>query len=355
MSFHPQTPQSPSQLSPGTSDLASSMNSSITSLTTLPTPAHSVNGSTSHLPDTSHDYAMGDDTPQKRKRSIGDVGERDQKKPHVEDGKLDIDDLHQDVGEKYLLCQTPHRTQEFPCITEDLFEMFGLTDIAAEVAREKSNGDKTIKNGLRKTYKGHIKRLGIMGRFDSVAQEWEEPEEVDDDGDQDEDDRPTQKKEKSNEPYFGFGKMMNLSDPEFWHGRSYLMQGLTPRARAELPKALAMAKGQIPEGFDASVLNDDGSRPAAAARSAAPGTPIGTPGSNMGQLKQAQGIPRPQRVNKKRGYGDNSFEGYEGYEDGYATGDGDDRGGQKRRKKAVGTPQFQNGTPRPSYGSGIGV
>ncbi|CRK36687.1 hypothetical protein BN1723_018622, partial [Verticillium longisporum] len=141
MSFHPQTPQSPSQLSPGTSDLASSMNSSITSLTTLPTPAHSVNGSTSHLPDTSHDYAMGDDTPQKRKRSIGDVGERDQKKPHVEDGKLDIDDLHQDVGEKYLLCQT---------------------HIAAEVAREKSNGDKTIKNGLRKTYKGHIKRLGIM-------------------------------------------------------------------------------------------------------------------------------------------------------------------------------------------------
>ncbi|CRK26178.1 hypothetical protein BN1708_018206, partial [Verticillium longisporum] len=106
MSFHPQTPQSPSQLSPGTSDLASSMNSSLTSLTTLPTPAHSVNGSTSHPPDTSHDYAMGDDTPQKRKRSIGDVGERDQKKPHVEDGKLDIDDLHQDVGEKYLLCQT---------------------------------------------------------------------------------------------------------------------------------------------------------------------------------------------------------------------------------------------------------
>ncbi|KAM0333001.1 hypothetical protein ACHAQA_001658 [Verticillium albo-atrum] len=351
------------------------MNSSITSITTLPTPAHSVNGSTSHPPDTSHDYAMGDDTPQKRKRSIGDVGDRDQKKPHFEDSKLNIEDLHQDVGEKYLLCQTPHRTQELPCITEDLFEMFGLTEIAAEVAREKSNGDKTIKNGLRKTYKGHIKRLGIMGRFDSVAHDWEEPEEVDDAGDHDEDDRPAQKKKDSNEPYFGFGKIMTLSDPEFWHGRSYVMNGLNPRARAELSKALAMAKGPIPDGFDASVLNEDSSKPAAAARSAAPGTPIGTPGSTLGQSKQQlQGVPRPQRVNKKRGYGDNSFEGYEGYEDGYATGDGDDRGGQKRRKKvcddrllsslspsnvdqlqAVGTPQFQNGTPRPSYGSGIGV
>ena len=53
MSFHPQTPQSPSQLSPGISDPASSMNTSLTSITTLPTPAHSVNGSGSQPPDMS--------------------------------------------------------------------------------------------------------------------------------------------------------------------------------------------------------------------------------------------------------------------------------------------------------------
>jgi hypothetical protein len=73
----------------------------MTSVTTLPTPAHSVNGA-------GHDLAMADDaSPNKRKRTAEDVGDREQhKKPHLEDSKLGINDLHYDVGIKYLLCQS---------------------------------------------------------------------------------------------------------------------------------------------------------------------------------------------------------------------------------------------------------
>lgn len=49
---------------------------------------------------------MTDDSPyNKRKRSAEDDGDRAPKKVHVEDYKLGIDDLHVDVGPKYLLCQ----------------------------------------------------------------------------------------------------------------------------------------------------------------------------------------------------------------------------------------------------------
>lgn len=106
MSFHPQTPQSPSQLSSGTSEpvlsVATSMTTTATTTaSTLPTPAHSVNGSASH-----HDVVMADDSPHKRKRSVDDGGGRELKKVHVEESKLGIEDLHLDVGKKYLLCQT---------------------------------------------------------------------------------------------------------------------------------------------------------------------------------------------------------------------------------------------------------
>lgn len=48
----------------------------------------------------------GEDATSKRKRDVADLGERAQKKLHVEDRRLGIEDLHLDVGEKYLLCRT---------------------------------------------------------------------------------------------------------------------------------------------------------------------------------------------------------------------------------------------------------
>jgi hypothetical protein len=105
MTFNPQTPQSPSQFSPSTADPHSSMNSSMTSVTTasLPTPAHSVNNC-----DSSHDTTMIDaDSPNKRKRLADDTGDQEQKKAHLEDPRrLGIENLHLDVGPKYLLLRT---------------------------------------------------------------------------------------------------------------------------------------------------------------------------------------------------------------------------------------------------------
>jgi hypothetical protein len=49
-----------------------------------------------------------DEVSNKRKRDIEDHGDRDQKKVHVENSGLgiNIEDLHVNVGEKYLLCRT---------------------------------------------------------------------------------------------------------------------------------------------------------------------------------------------------------------------------------------------------------
>jgi len=47
-----------------------------------------------------------EETSNKRKRDEGDSGDRDQKKVHVEDSRISIEDLHLDVGLKYKLCST---------------------------------------------------------------------------------------------------------------------------------------------------------------------------------------------------------------------------------------------------------
>lgn len=48
----------------------------------------------------------GEESPQKRKRSMDDLGERETKKVHIEERRLEFEDLHLNVGPKYLLCKT---------------------------------------------------------------------------------------------------------------------------------------------------------------------------------------------------------------------------------------------------------
>lgn len=113
MSFHPQTPQSPCNFSPATSSdpmTGLSASSAAASTATLPTPAHSVNGCNSQP-----DATMSEESPHKRKRPLDDVGDRDRKKMHLEDRKLGIEDLHLDVGDKYLLCQTRKTALSYLC------------------------------------------------------------------------------------------------------------------------------------------------------------------------------------------------------------------------------------------------
>ncbi|KAJ6781932.1 hypothetical protein PWT90_04090 [Aphanocladium album] len=339
MSFHPQTPQSPSQPSPATHpDSMATANSASTGPTTLPTPAHSVTGSISQS-----DLAMADESPNKRKRPLDDIGERDQKKVQY-DFKLGIEDLHLDVGEKYLLLKTSY-PESLPRTSEDLYEMFGLADLAAEVAREKPNGEK---NALRKTYKGHIKRLGVAGHFDVQKKKEDAPSD--------------------------FMAMLQVPDLE-WNvhqvkGRE-IGDGLSESTLSSLGRAMTLSKGPIARSvWDASVLGDmapnnngDTSKPAAPSKGTAPNTPSATTPSGLERPKggAASGSDplRPRRNIKKRTYGDSSYEGYgEGFPDddggadtGYSTGEGE--GGQKRRKKNSGATPPYPPVRQHSYGPGM--
>ncbi|GAW17355.1 hypothetical protein ANO14919_068120 [Xylariales sp. No.14919] len=320
MSFNPQTPQSPSQFSPSVTDQGPSMNTSMTSIAaSLPTPAHSVNGSHLQL-DNSHDTPMMDVSLNKRKYSFDENGAHEHKKVHLEDPrKIGIQDLHLEVGEKYLLCRTPHSISS-PRMSEDLFEKFGLTGIAAEVARTKPNGEK---NALRKTYKGQIKTLNLSGHFDVV------------------------KKEPS-----AFMELLMVAE-EDWQNRFVsgkdIEKGFTPTHQSNLTKATTFARGQIPKVvWDSSVLGDLAPGHALkktssdqVPRATAPSTPaLSATGAAQKPTKSlGSQLDRARRLGKKRSYQDSSFEGYgEGYDDdtgGYSTGDGDDRSSKLKRRKQV--------------------
>ena len=59
------------------------------------------------MTDNSQDVTLEtENSSNKRKREVEDVGDQEQKKVHVEDRRLGIEDLHVDVGKKYLLCRT---------------------------------------------------------------------------------------------------------------------------------------------------------------------------------------------------------------------------------------------------------
>lgn len=315
MSFQPQTPQSPSQFSPATSDPASNINSAMPSFTAaLPTPAHSVNGS--NLPsDSVHDVTMGEDSPQKRKRGQGDNGGRErEKRVHIDDGIPNIDAMHEDVGEKYLLLKKKWQPAK-PLCSDDLFETFGLTGIAGDVARVLPDGSK---NAMRKTYKGHIKKLGLTGHFDAVKKEANDPE--------------------------GILMGLTLVPQEDWHSLQVkgkeLSAGLRPEVQRLLTKATSMARGPIAKDkWDSSVLADfaGGTKGNASAKATAPGTPLNPAVSTVPRIKTQGPAPpeivRARRV-KKRNYNDSSFEGYEtGGDTGYSTGEGE--AGTKRRKKVL--------------------
>jgi hypothetical protein len=101
---NPHTPQSPSSIPFGAPDLSTKSAISPRTGNSLPTPAHSINGSMSsnHI---EHEEVENSDLSNKRKRDLEDNGDRDQKKIHVDDSVIDISALHYDVGSKYLFLQ----------------------------------------------------------------------------------------------------------------------------------------------------------------------------------------------------------------------------------------------------------
>ncbi|ESZ94517.1 hypothetical protein SBOR_5097 [Sclerotinia borealis F-4128] len=356
----PQTPQSPSN-TPGSSDISSKSIVSPRIHTSLPTPAHSTNGRMS-TNNSAADAFQSEDLSNKRKRDIEDSGDRDLKKVHVEDRRPSIDDLHQKVGKQYFVCRNYQKSQQMS-IQQNLFERFGLNEIAAGVARVTPDGKKNI---IRKTYKGYIKSLAIAGQFDAVKGDHQEP-----------------------------GSLFSLVNPalvptrEIWEETQVegkeIDKGIPDELRPALSKATIMAYGPIPrEHWNSSVLGDMANRLAteslkvvAPKKAVAPKAKAPMSQGTTGVPKQNRGaadIPRPKRTVKKRSYGDASYEGYgEGYVDddtGYSTGENaDDRAGGRKRPKKVGSVLYPSnvqankgktptshgfqGPMRQSYGPGM--
>lgn len=208
-----------------------------------------------------------------------------------------------------------------PDLTHDLFDVFSLDPIASTVARVLPNGEK---KGLRKTYKGKLKSLGISGKFDVVAHKEDAPG----------------------------GLLSMVREPEMeWSiqnkfGRE-IEKGLSQEAQARLGVAMTMARGTIPKSsWDSSVLGELDIPEKKVVTQAAP---IKTSAPGVSKVSMSSGhhdkgdIIRPKRIVKKRSYADSSYEGYgEGYVDddmvdgGYSTAEGDDRGSLQKRRKKVG-------------------
>lgn len=246
------------------------------------------------------------------------------------------------LHELWLTPSPPAHPPKLPSLSDDLFQLYGLESVAASVARFLPDGKK---NGLRKTYKGKIKDLGINGKFDVSVQDEDAPG----------------------------GLMMMMREPELEWNVSKVAGGLDLRQyhgkrmredakgwpmpqtpETVLRKALTFNPGIIPRGlWDDSAIRLDGDKDKTGAQKS--GSYVGSQktsssfgalsGGNLGSLSsgyrppKAQELARPKRAIKKRGYDESSFEGYgEGFVDdemgdgGYSTGDGDERGGKRRKK-----------------------
>ena len=204
-------------------------------------------------------------------------------------------------------------------MTTDLFERYGLEEIASSVARVDDDGKKKI---VRKTYKNYMRVLS--GAFDSVKKDDGAPDTM----------------------LF----IMQLPQEE-WDAKTgrtaEVEKGLPEEALANIGKAMTMTRGVIPMNvWDPKGLGELSNKPATPVVKTQPnGVKKPVPLAQTAALPRAvKGeVARPKRATTKRSYGDSSYEGYgEGYVDddmrdaGSFTGGDDDEdrpGGRKRPKK----------------------
>jgi hypothetical protein len=207
----------------------------------------------------------------------------------------------------------------------DLFERYGLNEVAQTVARINPDGKKNV---IRKTYKNYISKVfQLPGAFEADKKDIEAPDSL--------------------------WAMMTQSD-EVWDSQygqvaKEIKTGLPDQNVASLGKAFTMARlKSMGDAWDEGILGSHSNKARdEAAKLAQNGarTPVQMPQAQNPAIQRASKgePPRPKRNIKKRSYGDASFDGYgEGFVDddlhdgGYSTGEGDDRNGRKRLKKVCG-------------------
>lgn len=203
-----------------------------------------------------------------------------------------------------------------------MFARFGLEEIAASVARTNPDGAKNI---IRKTYKNYIKNHGLSGSFDAV-------------------------KNTSRGNPDSFWEMMHMPDDHwqqtFVRGKE-IEKGLSQEVKSQIGRAVACSKGEVKKEHwpGITVLGEMGKQPEAIKLAPKDAPKARTPVPTYGSARPAaKNEPlRPKRVQKKRGYSEDTYEGYaEGYvdddpQDGYSTGNGDDDFGSRKRAKKVGS------------------
>ena len=190
--------------------------------------------------------------------------------------------------------------------TQNLIALFGLQPLAATVARtDPVTGEKI--NKMRKSYEGQLKTLGLAGRNRSVKHEE--------------------------------GKLMGLREMTLWPDEEWQNQkvggkdvhkGLPSGILAKLDKAMQMQSGPLPNNheWESCLLGNDIPKPVEPIKaSKIPNKPSPRPNGQVNGNSVTVESVRPQRTNKKRSYGDASFEGYTGYAEGIEDDDADTGGG----------------------------
>ena len=159
---------------------------------------------------------------------------------------------------------------------------------------------------MRKSYEGQLKTLGLAGRNRSVKHEE--------------------------------GKSMGLREMTLWPeeewqnqkvGGKDVRKGLPSGILAKLDKAMQMQPGPLPNNHEwENLLGNDIPKSVEPSKvSKAPSKPlVKAIGQVNGSTVNVESV-RPQRTNKKRSYGDASFEGYTGYAEGIEDEDADTGGG----------------------------
>jgi len=215
-----------------------------------------------------------------------------------------------------VLAQEPSR----PHSSQNLFDLYGLNNLANTVARHDPNTGEKI-NKLRKSYEGHIKALQIAGKPKAIKMEG----------------KLTELYSIPDHDYQSLhvvGKNMHSAlTPD--------MGGLNPVFDELLNAALGgMAPGPLPASENAKFRGYLGTDETVKSKAAPEGAPHRVAASasatpNPHAPSAGSRLSRPERTGAKRQYTDASFHGYgEGFTDDYAesTG-GEDNGGMAKRRK----------------------
>ncbi|KAF2793039.1 Rox3-domain-containing protein [Melanomma pulvis-pyrius CBS 109.77] len=216
-------------------------------------------------------------------------------------------------------CQSSHEVSR-PHGSQNLFELYGLNDLARSVARNDPNTGEKI-NKLRKSYEGHIKAMQISGK----------PKAVKLDG------AFTELLAFPEEEY----EIQKVAGKEMNKALNTEQTGLNPDFDALLTKAFtAMGPGPLPpsetQRYRAYLGTDEVSKAKVAPegipnRTMPPRSTTPLPGNSSATSQR----PRPERAGAKRTYTDISFQGYgEGFtDDGFADSTGGEDNGQGGIKK----------------------